>query len=127
MRVGDYVWIASRANDFNAEIAEYSKPKKIKTRFNYLTVMPASSRGGLEFMKHGETVYDTWTVIANARYFGGKIKEGDLMWVDGDEPIEQVENAYGYGASATAMVDSALPVNFTLNIILKRNQAQVKK
>ncbi len=127
MRIGKSVWHASRLNDFNAEIAEYDTPKEIVTRFNYLTVMPASSRGNLEVLKHGETLYDTWTAIANSRYFEGTFKEGDLMWVDGHSPVAYLENQYGNGATANAVIKSALEVNHTIGIVLHRNQEQVKQ
>lgn len=127
MRVGQSVWLARRKDIPNAEIPEYEKPIEIKTAFNYLTIMPASSRGGLEVMKHGETLYDTWTGIANARYFEGKIKEGDLMYVDGHKPNATLEEQYGYGATANAIVKSALPVNISISLVLSRNQEQVKR
>ena len=92
MKVGKSIWHARRINDLNAEIGEYEKPTEIVTRFNYLTVMP-------------ETLYDTWTATANGRYFDGKFKAGDLMWVDGESPIESIEKKYGNGASATAEIE----------------------
>lgn len=127
MRVGKSVWHASRLNDFNAEIAEYGTPTEIVTAFNYLTIMPASSRGNLEVLKHGETLYDTWTGIANGMCFEGKFKEGDVMWVDGHTPIAELEEQYGNGATANAVIKSALETNFTINLILHRNQEQVKQ
>lgn len=127
MRVGKSVWHARRINDLNAEIGEYEKPIKIVTRFNYLTVMPAVSRGFMEVVKSGETLYDTWTVTANGRYFDGKFKAGDLMWVDGESPIESVEKKYGNGASATAIIKNVAEVNFTIAIRLERNQNQSKQ
>ena len=84
MRVGESVWHASRINEANAEIAEFSAPTEIRTQFNYFTVMPATSRGFMEVMKYGEDVDSTWTAIANDRAFHGKIKEGDLFWLDGE-------------------------------------------
>lgn len=127
MRVGKSVWHAKRINDLNAEIGEYEKPTKIVTRFNYFTVMPASSRGFMEVLKSGETLYDTWTATANGRYFDGKFKAGDLMWVDGESPIESIENEYGNGASATAEIKNVAEVNLTIAIRLERNQNQVKQ
>jgi hypothetical protein len=127
MRVGQSVWLARRKEIPNAEVAEYEKPIEIKTGFNYLTIMPASSRGGLEVMKHGETLYDTWTGIANAFYFEGKIKEGDLLYIDGHKPNTKLESEYGYGATANAVVKSALTVNISMNLVISRNQDQVKQ
>ena len=127
MKVGKSIWHARRINDLNAEIGEYEKPTEIVTRFNYLTVMPAVSRGFMEVLKSGETLYDTWTATANGRYFDGMFKAGDLMWVDGESPIESIEKEYGNGASANAEIKYVGEVNLTLAIRLERNQNQVKQ
>ena len=129
MRVGKSIWHARRINDLNAEIGEYEKPTEIVTRFNYLTVMPAVSRGFMEVIKSGETLYDTWTVTANSRYFDTKFKAGDLMWVDGYKPPEEekITETFGYKESATAEIEYVGEVNLTIAIRLKRNQNQVKQ
>ena len=124
MTVGKSIWHARRINDLNAEIGEYEKPTEIVTRFNYLTVMPAVSRGFMEVIKSGETLYDTWTATANGRYFDGKFKAGDLMWVDGDTPpnVEDITETFGYRESATAEIKNVAEVNLTIAIRLERNQ-----
>lgn len=127
MRVGQTIWHSSRINEANAEISEYEKPTEIRTRFNYFTVMPATSRGFMEVMKYGEDVDSTWTAIANDRAFHGKIKEGDLFWLDGEKPIPELEAEYGNGATATAVVKSVAYVNLTIAITLTRNKEQVKQ
>ena len=126
MRVGDTVWHASRINKFNAEVAEYAEPQEIKTRFNYFTVMPATSRGFMQVMKYGEDIDNTWTAIANDRAFHDKIKVGDLFWLDGEKPIAELEEEYGNGATATAIVKNVSYVNLSISITLTRNKAQVK-
>lgn len=127
MRLGKSVWHSARINEANAEISEYAKPTEIRTRFNYFTVMPATSRGFMEVMKYGEDVDSTWTAIANDRAFHGKIKEGDLFWLDGEKPIPELEAEYGNGATATAVVKSVSYVNLTIAITLTRNKDQVKR
>lgn len=127
MKFGKSVWHASRINDFNAEIAEYDTPIEITTRPNYFTVMQATTRGFLEIMKYGETAQNYWTVIANGNAFDGKIKAGDVMWVDGESPINSVEEMYGNGASANAIVKNVAEVNHTISITLERNQNQILK
>ncbi len=127
MRIGQSIWYSSRIDEPNAEIARYEEPIEIKTRFNYFTVMPATSRGFMEVMKYGEDIDNTWTAIANAKYFEGKIKEGDLFWLDGEKPIPEVESEYGNGTSATAVVKSCVSVNLTLSITLTRNKNQAKE
>lgn len=129
MKVGKSIWHAKRINDLNAEIGEYEKPTEIVTRFNYLTVMPAVSRGFMEVLKSGETLYDTWTATANGKYFDGKFKAGDLMWVDGEKPPKETEinETFGYKESATAIIKNVAEVNLTIAIRLERNQDQVKQ
>ena len=125
MRVGESVWHSARINEANSEIAEFSEPAEIRTRFNYFTVMPATSRGFMEVMKYGEDIDSTWTAIANDRAFHGKIKAGDLFWLDGEMPIPELEAEYGNGATATAVVKSVAYVNLTIAITLTRNKDKV--
>jgi hypothetical protein len=127
MRVGEFVWHSKRLQKSNAEISEFSKPVKIQTHYNYFTVMPATSRGFMEVMKYGEDVDSTWTVIANARAFNGKIEVGDLFWLDGEKPISKLEATYGNGATATAVVKSVSYVNMYISVTLTRNKEQVKE
>lgn len=127
MRVGESIWHASRIDNHNAEISEFGLPIEIRTRFNYFSVMPATSRGYMEVMKYGEDVENTWTAIANASAFDGKIKVGDLFWLDGEKPISALESEYGNGASATAVVKNVAYVNHTIAITLTRNKEQVKQ
>lgn len=129
MKVGKTVWHSKRKNNLNAEIGEYEKPTKIITRFNYFTVMPAVSRGFMEVLKSGETLFDTWTATANSRYFDGQFNVGDLMWVDGDTPPNENElsETFGYKESATAEIVNVSEINFSLAIRLERNQDQIKK
>jgi hypothetical protein len=125
MRVGESVWHSARINESNAEIADFAEPTKIRTQFNYFTVIPATSRGFMEVMKYGEDIDSTWTAIANDRAFHGKIKEGDLFWLDGEKPIPELEAEYGNGATATAVVKSVAYVNLTIAITLTRNKDKV--
>ena len=127
MRIGKSVWLAKRLNEINAEIAEYDEPIEIITRPNYLTVMPASAGNYLEMLKSGENLYNSWNATANGFMFDGRIKAGDVMWLDGDKPIADIEQMYGNGASATAEVINVSEVNYTIAIRLQRRQNQVLK
>ena len=127
MKLGGVIWHSSRINEDNAEVAEFAKPQAIRTRANYFSVMPATSRGFLEVMPYGEDLDSTWTAIANDRLFHGNVKEGDLFWLDGETPIADLEAEYGNGATATAVVKSVAYVNHTISITLTRNKEQVKQ
>lgn len=126
MRFGSKVWLSRRIEIPNATMPSYEEPIEIITRPNYFTVMSAVGGGYVEVIKHGETIYDTWNVVANANAFSGKIKQGDLMWVDGQEPIEEIEKENGIGASANAIVNSVSEGNISLSIVLKTNHNKVK-
>jgi hypothetical protein len=125
VKVGETIWFASRIETPNATINEYSAPQKIVTRFNHITVMPATSRGYAEMMKYGEDVDSVWTVVANAKAFLGKFKVGDVFWVDGEKPNAKVEEEYGSGASANAVVKAVNYVNHSISIVLFRNKDKV--
>lgn len=127
MRIGKSVWIAKRIAKENATIPQYEKPQEIILRPNYFTVMPASSGNYLQIIQSGENIYNTWNAQANGNVFFGKIKAGDVMWLDGDKPIESVEKEYGFGTSATAEVKSAVENNFYISIVLERRQNQITK
>ena len=127
MRVGQSIWHSARINLDNAEVSEFAEPTEIRTRFNYFTVMPATSRGYMEVMKYGEDIDSTWTAIANDRAFHGKINVGDLFWLDGEKPIPELEEEYGNGSTATAVVKSVAYVNMSISITLTRNKDQVKQ
>lgn len=119
MRIGDCVWYSNAKYEPNAEIVEYSKPVKITLRNNYFTCQPASSGGYLSIVEFGEKLSKTWLCKATTAVFCGKIKEGDLMWVDGDKPLgEDYEN------SANAKVVSVDIVDRTMTIILEKNQVE---
>lgn len=127
MKLGGVIWHSSRINEDNAEVSEFATPQAIRTRANYFSVMPATSRGFLEVMQYGEDLDSTWTAIASDRVFHGKVKEGDLFWLDGEKPIPEIEEDYGIGATATAVVKSVAYVNTTIAITLTRNKDKVKQ
>lgn len=119
MRIGSYVWYANKQYEPNAEITTYSTPVKVTLRNNYFTCQPASTGGYLSIVEFGENLKKTWICKANALVFNGKIKEDDLMWVDGDEPsIDDYEN------SANARVVDVSVVDRTMTITLEKNQVE---
>ena len=127
MKIGEKVWHAKRLNDRTSEYGEYAEAVAYYTRANYLTVMPATARGGLAMMQFGEDIDNTWTVIASGLHFDGVFREGDLMWVDGESPNRGIEAEYGNGSSANAVVRNAVAVNRTISVTLSRNKKQITK
>lgn len=127
MRVGEKIYHAKRISNENAEINEYAKPTELTTKFNYLTCVSSVTRGYMEVLQYGERVTDFWTIIAKTSNFKNKFAKGDVMWVDGEKPIENIEEMYGYGASANAVIKSIGYGNLYMTISLEVNQNRVTK
>lgn len=127
MRVGEKIYHAKRISNENAEINEYAKPTELTTKFNHLTCVSSVTRGYIEVVQYGERVTDYWTIIAKTSHFKGKFAKGDVMWIDGEKPIENIEEMYGYGASANAVIKSIGYGNLYMTISLEVNQNRVTK
>ena len=126
MKIGDKVWLAARIDEPNSTVPKYQPPTDITLRPNYFTVMPASARGYLAIVEFGEKIDKTWMAVANPM-FANKIKEGDVMWIDGHQPIAHLEAAYGAGSSANAVVLAVNYGNRCINITLGENPKQIKR
>jgi hypothetical protein len=126
MKFGSSIWHCKRINDLNDDNPEYGVPSQIILRPNYLSCVPATSKGYMAVMMYGEKLTDTWMMIASPS-FNGDIQVGDLFWLDGSSPVEDIENMYGNGSSANAIVRDISEVNFTTSITLERNQNIVKQ
>lgn len=120
MKQGAYVWHAKRIDLPNAEMEDFEQPKKIVLRNNYFTCQPATSGGYLAIMQFGEMVSSTWICKANAMIFSSKIKEGDLMWVDGESPTQDES----YINSANARVVKVSVVDKTMTVVIQQNQIE---
>ena len=72
--------------------------------------------------ERGANVEFTQVLLVDA---DGKIKVGDLFWLEGKKPIPELEAEYGNGATATAVVKSVSYVNLTIAITLTRNKDKV--
>lgn len=117
MRSGQCIWYARRKAVENAVMPEYEKPVKVVLRSNYFTCQPATSGGALAVFAYGENIYKTWVCTANARMFEGKIREGDLFWVDGKKPVNDKDDY-----SANAVVKTVTTPSFVMSIVLETNQ-----
>lgn len=115
MRVGETIWYAKKDDKPNQEVASYSRPKKIVTRWNYFTVMPASSRGLAKMMQFGEKVDSVWTAIANYQAFKDNFSIGDVFWIDGASPLNKDE--------PNAVIKGISSVQHCIEIILTENDS----
>lgn len=124
MKMMTKIWHSKRVSKKNAQTPIYKLPTDYILRANFLTVMPANSRGYAEVLKYGETLDDTWTMVANNTFFSNVFNVGDILWVDGVEPNNAIETQYGNGASGNAIVKNVAYDNFCIRITLVRNQSQ---
>ena len=124
MKMMTKIWHSKRVSKKNAQTPIYKLPTDYILRANFLTVMPANSRGYAEVLKYGETLDDTWTMVANNTFFSDVFNIGDILWVDGLEPDNAIETQYGNGASGNAIVKNVSYDNFCIRITLVRNQNQ---
>ena len=124
MKMMTKIWHSKRVSKKNAQTPIYKLPTDYILRANFLTVMPANSRGYAEVLKYGETLDDTWTMVANNTFFSNVFNVGDILWVDGLEPDNAIETQYGNGASGNAIIKNVSYDNFCIRITLVRNQNQ---
>ncbi|MCM1437786.1 MAG: hypothetical protein NC131_01050 [Roseburia sp.] len=131
MRIGDSVWFSKRISKENAENAEYDKPVEIKTKFNYLTIQPATAKGYIAIVEYGEKLSDIWSGVANGKRFKDYFHKGDVMWVDGESPYNEqnapLEKEYDYGCTANAVIKDVAIGNIVITLTLERNQNQVRQ
>ena len=122
MKLGDSVWLCNRTSEEGADIITYADPIEIKTRFGYLTIQPTrvalnNMAGFYTTEEYGEHLSNGWNMIANCSLFEGKIKPGDVMFVDGRTPIEGKPNGYGANAIVTSVREQNKVIYYTLNLI----------
>jgi hypothetical protein len=119
MKNGSIVWLSRRKDIENALVEEFLEPQKIILKNNFFTCQPACNGGYLAILRYGENISNTWNCIANANFFKDKIKMGDLMWVDGAQPIKEEHHLN----TANARVVSVNTINTTMQITLEKNQS----
>ena len=88
--------------------------------------MPASGSWIAEVLQQGETLKDTWTVVANSRIFHDKFNYGDRFYLEDEAPDESLERTNGYGSTANAEVVGIADGDTAIVLTLHRNQKQVK-
>lgn len=125
MKLGSPVWHAKRIVENNAEIPKFSKPVMYITTLRYLTVMPV--KGLTAIMQYGEKVEKTWRAEAMQMAFAGVFQEGDVMYINGHAPDEELEAKYGYGSSANGLIRNVEEGNLGIKITIEENPNQVKE
>jgi hypothetical protein len=125
MRMHQVIYHAKKIDIRNADLTQYESPTQILTHPNYFTIEKASSSGGLAIMQFGSQVNSVWNAVANSLFFKDKFKVGDLFWIEGEEPIESLEEELGIGSTANAVVTNVTDQGRTIVLTLSINKEQV--
>lgn len=99
-----------RIDDYGNEINIYDKP--VKYNFN---IQPAS--GDFEITLYGEKINKIYKAVVPISYTN-KIKEGDIAYLDGINPSNEIEGTYG--SKGNYVVDSIRPQNLALAIYFRK-------
>lgn len=119
MRLGSKIYHCKQVIESDGYIS-YTEPKAYITKLFYLTVMPAS--GNMETEEHGEQISHKWNILANANYFEGIFKEGDVLYLEGQTPDANAD----YGAGANALITSVRSQNKMIRVIAEKRDLQGK-
>ncbi len=114
MRLGQPIYHCKRTSDEEDDLITYSSPIKYTTRFGFINVQPAS--GYTDTVQYGESITKIWNGSANLDIFNGQITEGDVFYLDGDTPDQNLPN----GENATALCTSVRPQNRIIRFTLER-------
>ena len=122
MKQGEKIHYSNRILETNSLIEKFEKPISITLKYNYFTCMKAS--GYTELVQYGDRMSSVWICYANSNWFKGKIKEGDIFWVEGKKPpkVEELDELFGYKESANAIVVDVLETDHSIKITLERNE-----
>jgi hypothetical protein len=106
------LWLRQRLPIDENNITAYKDA--VSYRINY---QPAS--GYLAIQEYGEKVSKIWTAYVDIRRYKGIFHEGDIVYLDGDEPKYGTEE-YENGSDATALVTSVLEQNKLIRLEFTR-------
>lgn len=119
MRNGKTIWHCQRTSSPDVDIITYAEPQAYILMPRFLTLQPAS--GYTDALAYGIKVDKTWIMIANERVFSGIFNEGDVLYVDGNEPnISSSEYVNGDGANA--IITSVREQNMAIRIVLEKQE-----
>lgn len=122
MKIGEKIWYCLRTSQGNAEYDTYDEPKmeivRMPSIFNLCGITVQPMNGFTDRMSYGETTSkDQRIILMPYEMWHGKFKEGDLFYLDGQEP--QNDEDY-YGQNANYYVDSVANQNRAIELVVKK-------
>lgn len=110
MRFGDTIYYCKKTDG----VEKYEKPKPIKLRPNYFSLMPASAY--FDVLTYGEDISKRYRAYAPFKIWGQTFKEGDKLYIDYLEPTANEEN----GENANAEITAVLYDNLFIKIEIRK-------
>ena len=98
-------------DDYGNEVNFYNKPE-----FYSFNVQPAS--GNTDIALYGEKVSKMYKTIISLEKYNGKFKEGDVAYLEGIKPIDEIEGTYG--RKANYKIKSVRPQNTAILIYFEK-------
>lgn len=116
MRFGEKIWYCTQLEQPNG-LQEFNPPVEITLRQHHCSVQPTSGYSALQ--TYGKDIINYQTMILQPyNTWKGLFKEGDLFYLDGNEPSQ--ENEEFYGDFANFIVDKVFSQNEAIRVVLKR-------
>lgn len=125
MRKYQIIYHAKKIDIKNADITQYQSPSQIITQPNYFTVEKASAIGGLAYLEFGSQIESSWRATANSIYFENTFSIGDLFWLENTSPNTELEEKYGIGCTANAIVTNVTNQGRTIVLTLVTNKEKI--
>lgn len=69
---------------------------------------------------YGKDIQNRWRLIVDARLSASEFSVGDLLYLDGAEPIQDAENGEGANAVITAINHGYLALNIEIESVIER-------
>lgn len=84
--------LKTETDDNGNELNYYKKPQ-----FYQFNIQPAS--GNTDIALYGEKVSKMYKTVISFNKYANVFKEGDKAYLEGIEPVDEIENTYGSGAN----------------------------
>ena len=117
MKLGDTIYYCKK---IKGEIEQYEKPKPIRLKFNYFTLMPASEY--TDVMIYGEDVNTGFRAYADFSIWGRTFDAGDKLYIDYAKPNDDEEYGKNANAEITAVMYNNLFVKIEIRKLVQSNE-----
>lgn len=114
MKFGEVIYYCKKKNT-NDDYIEYEEPIAITLRPKYMSIQPIN-KGEFSIQTYGEDIDANWVGIVSNRNLMNLFKEGDLLYLDGENPNGELET----GEKANGIIKAVRDFNVTQRLIIKK-------